>query len=68
MELLRCPPLPKSTCPADIMHCPGKKGVDVSSITEKQLGRLGLNCFDVVSGTGDGGGENEGQQGVHAYF
>ena len=62
------PPLLKSTCLADIMHCPGKKGVDVSRIIEKQLGRLGLNCFDVVSGTGDGGGENEGYQGVHAYF
>ena len=62
------PPILKSTCLADIMHCPGKKGVDVSRIIEKQLGRLGLNCFDVVSGTGDGGGENEGHQGVHAYF
>jgi hypothetical protein len=62
------PPLIKSTCLADIMHCPGKKGVDVSRIIEKQLARLGLNCFDVTSGTGDGGGENEGHQGVHAYF
>jgi hypothetical protein len=50
------------------MHCPGKKGVDVSRIIEKQLARLGLNCFDVTAGTGDGGGENEGQHGVHAYF
>jgi hypothetical protein len=41
------------------MHCPGKKGVDVSRIIEKQLARLGLNCFDVTAGTGDGGGENE---------
>ena len=61
------PPLIKSTCLADIMHCPGKKGTYVSRILEKQLARLGLNCFDVVSGTGDGGGENEGQLGVHAY-
>jgi hypothetical protein len=50
------------------MHCPGKKGTDVSRVIEKQLGRVGLNCFDVVSGTGDGGGENEGHLGVHAHF
>eukprot|EP00972_Heterocapsa_arctica_P083526 12307617-Heterocapsa_arctica.AAC.1 len=50
------------------MHCPGKKGVDVSRIIDKQLTRLGLNPFDVVSCTGDGGGENEGHHGVHAYF
>jgi len=62
------PPLVKSTCLADIMHCPGKKGVDVSRVIEKQLARQGLNCFDVCSGTGDGGGENEGAQGVHAFF
>ena len=61
-------PIVRCSCLGDIMHCPGKKGVDVSRITEKQLGRVGLNCFDVVSGTGDGGGENEGHQGVHAYF
>jgi hypothetical protein len=62
------PPIVVTTCLADIMHCPGKKGVDVSRIIEKQLARLGLNCFDVTAGTGDGGGENEGQHGVHAYF
>ena len=50
------------------MHCPGKRGVDVSRIIEKQLARLGLNCFDVTAGTGDGGGENEGLHGVHAHF
>ena len=52
----------------DICHCPGKKGVDVSRVTEKQLSRVGLNGFDVCSGTGDGGGENEGHQGVHSYY
>ena len=62
------PPITKFTCLADITHCPGKKGVDVSRVIERQLGRLGLSAFDVVSGTGDGGGENEGHQGVHAYF
>ena len=62
------PPIIRSSCLADIMHCPGKKGKDVSRIVEKQLARLGLNCYDVTSGTGDGGGENEGHTGVHAYF
>ena len=33
-----------------------------------QLGRLGLDGCDVVAGTGDGGGENEGLQRIHAYF
>ena len=50
------------------MHCPGKKGTEVSRVIEKQLARWGLNCYDVASGTGDGGGENEGHQGVHAHF
>ena len=67
-ETSRDPPILKCSCLGDIMHCPGKKGVDVSRVIEKQLARVGLNCFDVVSGTGDGGGENEGHLGVHAYF
>ena len=67
-ETCKDPPILVSTCLADIMHCPGKKGVDVSRVVEKQLARVGLNCFDVTSGTGDGGGENEGHHGVHAYF
>ena len=62
------PPIIRTTCLGDIMHCPGKKGTDVSRILEKQLARVGLNTFDVVAGTGDGGGENEGHQGVHAHF
>ena len=62
------PPMTLQSCLADIVHCPGKNGVDVSRVLEKQLARLGLNAYDVVAGTGDGGGENEGHQGVHAYF
>ena len=62
------PPILKTNLLADICHCPGKKGADVSRVIEKQLARIGLSAFDVVSGTGDGGGENEGSQGVHAYF
>ena len=61
------PPIVVTSCMGDICHCLGKKGVDVSRVTEKQLSRVGLNGFDVCSGTGDGGGENEGHQGVHSY-
>ena len=60
------PPMTLQSCLADIVHCPGKKGVDVSRVLERQLARLGLNAYDVVACTGDGGGENEGHQGVHA--
>ena len=35
---------------------------------EKQLGRIGLGRHDVFSGSGDGGGENEGAHGIHARF
>ena len=62
------PPILKNLCLCDIMHCPGKKGIDVSNIITKQLARHGLNCLDVVSCTGDGGGENEGRAGIHAHF
>ena len=52
----------------DILHCRGKKGTNVSWVLEKQLSRVGLSRYDVVAGTGDGGGENEGSSGVHSYF
>ena len=61
-------PLLRYVTLGDICNCPGKKGVDVVSVVEKQLGRQGLTCYDVVSCTGDGGGENEGAQGIHAFF
>ena len=67
-EIATEPPLHVTTCLADIIHCPGKKGVDVHRILDKQLERLGLSSFDVVSCTGDGGGENEGGSGVHSQF
>ena len=35
-------------------------------VLDKQLSRLGLARADIVSGTGDGGGENEGATGFHA--
>ena len=62
------PPIRSTSLLADIMHCPGKKGKDVSRVMEKQWARVGLNVYDVNSGTGDGGGENEGHQGIHAHF
>ena len=67
-EMSASPPISSTCMLADIMHCPTKKGADVSRILEKQLARVGLNCYDVVTCTGDGGGENEGSSGVHAHF
>ena len=52
----------------DIVHCPGKDGASVMHVLEKQLDRIGLGRYDVFSGTGDGGGENEGANGIHATF
>ena len=62
------PPILKSSYLGDIMHCPGKHGVDVCNVIEKQVARVGMNCFGVLVGTGYGGGEKEGHQGVHAHF
>ena len=50
------------------MHCVGKQGSDASRVLERQLSRVGLNADDVVSGVGDGGGENEGSSGIHSHF
>jgi hypothetical protein len=46
------PPISRTSMLADIMHCPGKKGTDVSKVLEKQLARVGLNAYDVVGCTG----------------
>ena len=67
-ETLDDPPITRTSVLGDIMHCPGKKGKDVWNILEKQLHRLGLSTHDVVAGVGDGGGENEGETGVHHSF
>ena len=67
-ESSSAPPITSRRLLGDIMHCPSKKGADVSKILEKQLARVGLNSYDVVACTGDGGGENEGVHGVHAHF
>ena len=67
-ETLDDPPITRTSVLGDIMHCPGKKGKDVWNIVQKQLLRLGLSTHDVVAGVGDGGGENEGESGIHHSF
>ncbi len=52
----------------DVCQCDGKDGASVMRVISKQLNRLGLSEADIVSGVGDGGGENEGMSGVHACF
>ena len=52
----------------DIVNCPGKYGATVTDCIEKQLGRIGLGRYDVFSGSGGGGGEHEGANGIHAAF
>ena len=61
-------PFSASRCSQTSCIARARKGTGVSQVLEKQLGRIGLNCYDVVSGTGDGGGENEGQTGIHSHF
>jgi hypothetical protein len=46
------PPISRTSMLADIMHCPGKKGSDVSRVLEKQLARVNLTAYDVVGATG----------------
>ena len=52
----------------DVVNCPGKTGDVVLNVLEKQWARMGLSKHDCVSGTGDGGGENEGTSGVHSQL
>ena len=60
------PPLDVAPRLLDICHCPGKNGPSTMKVLDKQLQRLGLSRYDVVSLVGDGGGENEGLlQGMH---
>ena len=62
------PPLTRTSILTDINHCASKKGTDVWLVVQRQLEKLGLNAYDITSGTGDGGGENEGEQGLHAQL
>ena len=59
-------PLDAAPLLLDICHCPGKDCPSVMRVIEKQLSRVGLSKYDICSGAGDGGGENEGQSGIHA--
>ncbi len=60
------PPLDAEPTMMDVCHCPGKDGPSVMRVVDKQLMRLGLCRYEVFNGTGDGGGENEGEtQGIH---
>ena len=52
----------------DIVNCPNKKGSTVLHACEKQWARYGLYKDDCVGGTGDGGGENEGAEGLHSLL
>ena len=52
----------------DIMHVDQKTGRATYDIILRQLSRIGLTEYDIVAGVGDGGGENEGVQGVHSLF
>ena len=62
------PPLDAAPLLLDICHCPGKDGHSVMGVLDKQLSRVGLSRYDVCCGSGDGGGENEGESGIHASF
>ena len=50
----------------DLDNCYGKRGVDVFLVLEMVLERIGLYIYNAAAGCGDGGGENEGAQGIHA--
>ena len=52
----------------DLMHCPGKTGVDVFGIVQRQFNAKGLYLHECMSGVGDGGGENEGSAGIHSII
>ena len=52
----------------DIINAPGKDGATVAKIVTMQLARMGCSLADVVSGSTDGGGENEGCQGAHGLI
>eukprot|EP00959_Pyramimonas_sp_CCMP1952_P195990 4097993-Pyramimonas_sp.AAC.1 len=43
-----------------------KDGQSVLNVLEKQWETVGMNRYDFFSGSGDGGGENEGAGGIHA--
>ena len=54
------PPLDVESHMTDICHCPGKDGVTVMRVLDKQMMRVGSSRYELVNVVGDGGGENEG--------
>ena len=60
------PPLHRESHVLDIAHCPSKHGQAVMEVLRKQFARIGCFTMDLLVGTGDGGGENEGRRGIHA--
>ena len=60
------PPLHKESHVLDIAHRPSKHGQAVMEVLRKELARIGCSTMDLLVGTGDGGGENEGHRGIHA--
>ena len=52
----------------DIMNVEHKTGIATYDVIRRQIDRFGLSEYDIVAGVGDGGGENEGTQGVHSLF
>ena len=60
------PPCTRKRHLCDILHIPNKFGSTLfTQILPKQMSRIGCSIVDFVSGTTDGGGENEGWAGVH---
>ena len=62
------PPLRNERYMLDRCHVPQKDGPTTATVVGKQLQRPGLSFADINSGTGDGGGENEGEGGLHQHF
>ena len=60
------PPLHRESFVLDIAHCPSKHGQAVLNVLRMQFARIGAYSMDLLVGTGDGGGENEGRRGIHA--
>lgn len=62
------PPMYRRQYLCDIVHCPGKTGDVVFDVLMKQWARYQLYPDSCHAGVGDGGGENEGCNGVHALL
>ena len=52
----------------DVINCVGKTGDAVLDVLQQQWATVGCYKDDCVAGCGDGGGENEGYNGIHAQL